>query len=422
MATDIRRTPTVQRRRSTGARSVRRPKHNYNVLFRPFEIQPFCIAPVAAGDSVKSLRFEARVLTDPIVNQITGWWAEQYWFYVPISVLDEYEAAQANVITPAHDLSGLVTDAGTGNYETSNGPSWLSMCMKPIIRHYFRKEGEDWNTSGRTMATYGSGSMPIAGLVGKTWVDSVVRTSTLSLTGGGTDYEDRWEIYEQLRKQKLINMTFREYLMREGVITPQQLLEAESDYRKPELWRFVRQFTYPSNVVNPQETNEVVSACSWVLSERLDKSYFCQEPGFVVGVAVVRPKLYRGEQLANGTMMLRDARTWLPNMFEDSPQESLDERTTNTALDTTEAHIVDVASLYTMGDQFLRTASGRLPPTSALPNSTVDNVGYPVIGDVLPLFAGYVAQAATDIFGLVAMDGTASFQITGRKHSSVTLA
>lgn len=413
------RLPTVRMSRKGGPRIGRRPRHNYHVAFRPFEIQPFCIAPVMAGDSVKNIRFEARVLTDPIISQISGWWAEMYWFYVPIGALDEYAAAQLNIITPSHDLSGLVTAANSWGYESDDGPSWLSMCMKPIIRNYFRKEGEAWNHAAAVWNTYPSGTIPVAGLVGKTWVDTIAQASALPTPTGTDDYNDRWELYEAMRKQKLVSMTFPEWLRLQGIAVPPQLQEAEQDYRKPELMRFLRQFTYPSNVVDPTQTNRVVSACSWVVAERLDKSYFIGEPGFVVGVAVVRPKLYRSEQLANGTMMLRDARTWVPDLFLDAPQESLDERSTDTALDTVEPHVVDVAGLYTVGDQFVRAPSTAGPPVAALPSADVSNTVYPAFADIKALFAGLDAETEADPVALVRMDGTATFAITGRKGSSV---
>lgn len=417
------RVPTVRKTRRTGNRQIRRPRHNFHVAFRPFEIQPFCIVPVLAGDSVKSLRFESRVLTDPIKAQITGWWAENYWFYVPLSALDEYAAAQANIITPAHDLSGLVTAASTWCYESANGPSWLSMAMKPIIKQYFRREDEAWNASGTTILSYPSGSVPIAGLVGKSWLDTIMPASELPTPSGGTDYEDRWELYEGLRKQGLVQMTYPEYLRLQGLAVPEQLQESQEIYRKPELWRFIRQFTYPANVVNPAETNEVVSACSWVVAERLDKSYFCGESGFVVGVAVVRPKVFRENQVANGTMMLRDSRTWVPSMLSDAPQESLDERTTNTAVNTSTAHVVDVAGLYQIGDQFVRYPAATEPPLVSLPSSDVSNTAYPVLDDILALFAGTAPteDPAESEFGLVRMDGTASLAITGRAHSSAVV-
>lgn len=416
------RTPTVSMRPRTGNRQQLRPRHNFHVAFRPFEIQPFCIHPVLAGDSVKSIRFESRVLTDPIIGQISGWWAEQYWFYVPLGALDEYAAAQANIITPAHDLSGLVTAASTWAYESDDGPSWLSMCMKPIIEKYFRREGEAWNASGTTILSYPSGSVPIAGIVGKSWVDTILPASELPTPAGGTDYEDRWELYEGLRKQGLIQMTYPEYLRLQGLAVPEQLAEPTSYYRKPELWRFIRQFTYPANVVNPAATNEVVSACSWVVAERLDKSYFCGESGFVVGVAVVRPKLYRSNQVANGTMMLRDSRTWLPAMLDDAPQESLDERTTDTAINTSTAHVVDIQGLRQIGDQFVRYPAATPPPSATLPSSDVSNTAYPSLADILGLFAGTPpSNPETTEFGLVRLDGTASFSITGRGRSAAVV-
>ena len=59
--------PTVQQVPPTVSRRTRYPKHSWHIKFRPFLLQPMCIAPVSAGDTVKSLRFEGRVLSDPVL-------------------------------------------------------------------------------------------------------------------------------------------------------------------------------------------------------------------------------------------------------------------------------------------------------------------------------------------------------------------
>lgn len=394
------RIPTVRNAPPTGARRTRYPKHNFNVEFEPFDIQPIGIVPVSAGDSVKSLRFEARVLTDPIVSQITGWWAELYWFYVRFSDLEEYAAAQAMVSDPAFNLAGLVTAAKTWTYHNGNGPDWLFMAYKQAVRTHFRPENGDWNDA------LGDSGAARAGLVGRTWVDTVELEANLPNPAAADTYAGRWEHYEALRRAKLVTMDYPEWLRSQGVDVPEQLAQPLSEKRRPELIRFTRQFAYPSNTVDPAGTG-TVSAVSWVVADRMDRAIFCDEPGFIIGAALVRPKLYRGNQVATGAALLRDARTIAPDILEEAPQETLKMVTGANAASLTTAvdYWLDTNGVYVLGDQFIVGASA---PKTALPATATLQKSYPVTADIDALFANVAVNK-------VRIDGSASLSIVGRR-------
>lgn len=410
--------PTVRRAGATGSRSTRYPRHTWGIVARPFALQPMCIAPVSAGDSIKNIRFEARILTDPILDQITGWWAEMYWFYVRISNLDEADAARALVVTPDASLAGLDTTAKGWTYHGSAGlPDWLAMAMKPIVRTYFRTENGEWNDFLIAPTVGDPPAIPGAGLIGRSWLDTLSREADLPpITGGGSDdYSDRWEHYQNLRKQKLITMDFPEFLQSQGIIVPEQLQQPLPEKRKPELLRFTRQFSYPSNTVNPDGSG-TVSAVSWVVAERMDRAIFCDEPGFIVGVTCVRPKLYRGKQVATGCAYIRDARSLVPDLLEDAPQEVLDVWTGGGgAIDTSTDYVHDLSAVYSLGDQFV---VGGVPSTE-LPDPTSIAKVYPRMADVDELFADLGdAEANPPVPPSVyyRADGQAAFAITGRRH------
>lgn len=416
MANDLKRVPTVSVGRKTGKRSTRYPRYQWNVEHRPYQIQPVCCAPVAAGDSVRNIRFEARVLTDHLKSQISGWWSELYWFFVRVSDMDEHEELKQLVITPGYNLSALPADAKSAKgwtYHAGTYVDWTYLAMKPIIRTYFRGEAGEWND-------HLVDGVPAAGLVGRTWLDALhdysdITPPTSPATPG--DYEGRWEIYEQLRKQKLVSMDFPEYLASQGIAVPDQLTQPLAEKRKPELLRYTRQFAYPANTVDPAD-GDVVSACSWVVAERMDRAIYCDEPGFIVGVSLVRPKVYRSGQLSTGNVYLRDGRSFLPDLFADAPQEVLDHWPSGGgAVNTTDAYMLDLSGLYTLGDQFVR---GDGVPTVALPGSADSNVTYPTWQQTAALFAtpgvwaGGVptTQQPKD---LIRVDGQAAMTITGRK-------
>ena len=267
--------PTVQKVAPTTSRRTRYPKHSWHIKFRPYQLQPMCIAPVSAGDTVKQLRFEGRVLTDGVLDQIAGWWSEMYWFYVRFSALDEYASAQRMAVTPGDNLAGLITASNTWTMHNGKGPDWLFMCMKPIIYNYFRPQSGAYND-------YALDSVPAAGVVGQSWLDAISLETDLPSPSATDDYTGHWTHYEALRKARLVTMDYPEYLASQGVAVPEQLLQPLAEKRRPELLRYTRQFSYPANTVKEDGTG-TVAAVSWVTAERMDRSIYCDEPGFIVG-------------------------------------------------------------------------------------------------------------------------------------------
>lgn len=414
------RSPTVRNAPQTGQRNARRPRHDWFVRFKPHQYQPVFCVPVGAGDSLKKLRFEARVLTDPLIGQVSGWWAELFVFYVRMSTLDEADAARRLVTTRDDNLDGLITAAQSPNwtFHSGDGPDWLFMASKPILRTYFRRDDEDWNAVTID-------GVPSVAVHGKTWMDALVPTASISGDlETSDDYEARWEAYQDMRKQGLPDLSFPEFLRSQGIAVPDQLDEPVEQFRRPELIRFVRQFTYPANTINPSSAGQQVSAASWVLAERLDRPIFCDEPGFLVGVQVVRPKWYRTGQTGHASAYLRDARSWIPQELLDAPQESLltyvsDTPGTNPvaggSLDVDYDYTVDANGIFVLGDTFMRDTTG-FAPELALP-ATGDsdlNCIYPDLTSVNALFAVQPDNGGDGLRSVMS-DGTCTLTLTGRR-------
>ena len=54
------------------ARVPRTPKHTFNLVQRPYEITPFMIAPVLAGETLKNLLLQCRTVSTPLENRLIG--------------------------------------------------------------------------------------------------------------------------------------------------------------------------------------------------------------------------------------------------------------------------------------------------------------------------------------------------------------
>lgn len=394
-------------------RVMRHPKHTFQIRQRPFEITPFMIAPVLPGETMKNLLLQSRCVTDPIKSPLIGWWLEYYFFYVKHRDLDARDTLTAMMLDPSTSVAALRDAAGTAwTYVADDDIDWVTPCLKRVTEDYFRDEGETWNgfviTAGR----------PAAKIVGNSWLDSVVdRNDVLdtqeitvdTLSGGSSDAVKISEIdaalrqYNFLRDNQLINMTYEDYLATFGV------RPTTVELHRPELLRYVRDWQYPSNTVNPS-TGVPSSAVSWVIAERADKDRFFKEPGFIFGVSVVRPKVYLQGQSGNAAGLLDNAYTWLPALMRDDPRTSLKEVVSNNGplQATTHNYVVDVRDLFLYGDQFINFD---ITSTDAniigLPNAALSNKKYPASADADELFAA--ASPANQ----VRQDGIVSLAILG---------
>lgn len=387
-------------------RVIRKPTHNFQLRTIPFQIQPFCIAPVLPGETMKNLTMQARVVTDPIKNPLIGWWKEYYFFYVKIRDLPS-SARQTMIdmfINPTQATTGLHSAAKVPTYHgDASSIDFADLCLTAVTEAYFRDEDEN-------RATAEISNMPLAHASGPGWMDSLIDTTALpdggAIPGGSTAEEtnrllDAWEF---LRQAKMMDMSFEDYCRSYGVNIPR-----EEELDKPELIRYVKEWSYPVNHVEPT-TGVPSSAVSWAIRERADKDRFFKEPGFLFGVTVTRPKVYFSRQLGSLADQMGEVFNWLPALMNDQPETSLKEFANNAGLltTTTNGYWVDFRDLFTGGDQFVNFA---LSATDA------GLVALPTAG----LNKRYVDQTMIDALftdaaggkNLVREDGRVDFSILG---------
>lgn len=389
-------------------RVLRSPRHTFQIRQRPFEITPFLLAPVLPGETMKNLLIQSRAVTKPVKNPLVGWWLEYYFFYVKHRDLDERDTLTAMMLDPSTSVSALLEDVTNAWYYQANGTiRWSELCLKRVVEEYFRDEGDAWDSHVISVGR------PAAKLNGDTWLQSAVDTTDIltpddpQLTVGADDKVTGSEIdnllrqYEFLRTNNLVQMTYEDWLGTFGIKTP------KVELHRPELLRYVRDWQYPSNTIEPS-TGAPSSAVSWSIAERGDKDRLFTEPGFIFGVTVVRPKVYYSKQDGAAAGMLDNALAWLPAIMRDDPATSLQNRPTGTSALTgvTNPHTWDVRDLFLYGDQFVNFGVSETDASMvALPNAGFDNLMYPSSADADALFA---AAAPSNV---LAQDGVVSLQI-----------
>lgn len=312
----------IQVREVTNARrKIRHPRHPFQVRHRPWQITPFFIAPVLPGETMKSLLMQAQVVSDPVKSKLVGWWYETYFFYVKHRDLDGRDTFTTMHLDTSTSLGAFNQAALTEYYHSGAGISWVKECLKRVTEYYFRYEDEAWDD-------FTIGNLPIVSrsMTKDMWDSAINDTDRAVGADVNVDLDANSTItvseidkaraqWEFLQTQGLAHASFEDYLATFGVRPDQR------DLHRPELVRFLHQWAYPTNHIDPADGSPT-SALVWKLSERADKDRYIKEPGFLFGVCVARPKVYLAGQKATATDLMTDAYTWLPNVVRGDTQMS----------------------------------------------------------------------------------------------------
>lgn len=402
----------------------RYPKHNFRVNSLAFTAQPFFIAPVLPGETLSSLFFESRVVTDPVLNSIIGWKKEYYFFYVRMSDLLQDEFTELFIDPTNADLISSTALEVANNvqrtYTAKGGIDYVDRCLTRIVDTYFRDEGEV--TADHVTSTTFAGA-PIVQIKDRLWMDSLTDNADMpegAAISGATDAGDLdrlMDAFEQLRAMGLATMTYEDWLRSYGIVIPNK------DEGKPELIARFTDFQYPTNTINP--TNGApTSAVSWVFKNGERKARFFKEPGFLIGISVTRPKVYFGGLAGSLASFMTRAWDWMPNYLETLPETALKSFAADTGplgdrTSATNAYWVDMRDLLLYGDQFQNVTAFNaapadvgaqnllaLPPVDASANSAI----YPTEAMCKSFF---VDAAGTAFY--VKQDGYVSLSIKGKQ-------
>lgn len=389
-----------------GKRKLRSPKHPFVISHLPYHIVPFFIAPVLPGETMKNLLFQSRVVTDPIKNPLIGWWIEHYFFYVKLSDLYEREELREMVLNPAWSPTDVTTAQGgttaTDDMYYAGGTGMIdynTLCYRRIVDEYFRDEDETYTDHRFADAAAGTPrTYSLAQLVGNSAFDSVslkddetaqdvtIMTETGAESITASEIEAGMRLWHQQRIYGITELSYEDWLATFGVKA-----EAEETH-KPELIRYLREWSYPTNTIDP--TNGTPrSAVSWTVQERADKSRAFREPGFLYGVTVARPKVYIRAQEGSFTCLMNNFRAWLPPMAQQNAAWSRLEVGTaagplQTVVADADGYVVDIRDLLVYGEQYTN-----LPLSATVHNfmdcvaADLSNVRYPVaLADIDELF------------------------------------
>lgn len=401
-------------------RKPRRPQHRFNLKTKPYQIQPFLIAPVLPGETMQNLLLQSHVVTDPVLNRLVGWWKEYYFFYVPHLALtadDPDGLLRAMMLDPTTNVSTMYADGNLPAWYTfEGGIDFVQYCQHAVVSEFFRDEDEDLGDSIDGMHTaqidqqqwWNSAKLESAGAddLELPGVDDIEELDILP--SHATAYA-QWEL---MRDAGMIDQDYDDFIRSYGVDIPkaQEVENREVASFRPELLRFSRSWKYPVAAIDPAD-GSATAAVKWEVAERADKSRFFKYPGFIFGVTVTRPKLYLGNQKGAAVGFLNNAYSWLPAVLHghvySSIKEIVDSGTVGPWQNQSEDYWFDCKDLFLYGDQFVNYAMDVAHTNSvAMPTATL-GLKYPTEAMVDALFV----TAGTDY---VYEDGTVHLNVLGK--------
>lgn len=392
-------------------RKLRTPQHRFHLRHYPFQIQPFMLAPVIPGETMKNLLIQSRVVTDPIKNGLIGWWQEYYFFYVKHRDLAGRDDFTAMMLDLEHDMSSYNEGASAVYNHFAGGINWAKLCLQRVVETYFRDEGVAWDA-------YTIDGLPAAAVNVENWFQSallgdayVVPDLDVDLDADDTimasEIDAAMRTYQFQRAHNMTEMSYEDWLATYGIGTP------KVELHRPELLRYLREWQYPSNTIDPTDGSPV-GAVSWAIRDRADKDRFFTEPGFILGVTVSRPKVYFKNVDGSAADVMQDALTWLPALMRDDPYTSLralaaDKGPLQTVVTDADGYVFDVKDLLLYGDDYVNFARSDATYNGvALPSADLTNKDFPSITDVEGLFLGSTADTRR-----VRQDGVVTLSILG---------
>ena len=339
-------------------RKHRRPQHSFMIAAIPWEITPFFIAPVLPGETMQNMLVQARYRSDPLAEGLidTGWWIEHQFYYVKHRDLEADSAALMAMHVENASTAALQEADGTVNF--------TKRCLDAVVKWYYRNEGEgvyDFvGPNGYPLASINKRHFTQTLMLDDEVVDDGAVDHSELLPGEMERYpeeivppgfEGAYEQYTQMLATGYTEATFEDYLASFGVKVPRELKE---ELHRPELIRYLRDWKLPRMAAN---TNGTGAACviEDVVAERADKKRLFQEPGFLFGVCVVRPKVYFANQYRPAVHGMTTAFDWLPHVLMDAPFTSLRKFDANKGVLQdifADQYWVDHRDIFVHGDQF----------------------------------------------------------------------
>lgn len=290
-------------------RMTRTPNFPIVGACKPFGLYPTFFHPVLPGETLSQAVTKQTLVSSPVKSPLCGCWLETWMFYVKLTDIDRNLSA----MFISNDLASTTYEAVADRprYFTKAGQiDWCYLASEVIHNHFFLDEDESPLTI--------DGVHKIKRIV-KDFTESGIKTSAddgLPEPSAQEDVQDQLTAYMAMRQMGMASLSYEDYLKTYGVQTV-QVEEGE-----PEMLSYRRYWTLPSNTIDPTDGSPS-GAWYWRIDEKSEKNYRFKEPGFIVAMQAVRPKVFDSTQVASFNGELWGFSDWFPSYTLHDPSAGI---------------------------------------------------------------------------------------------------
>jgi len=265
----------------TRTRVSRSPNFPLAGTMKPYGLYPAMITPVLPGETLTEFEIKRRVLSMPVRHPLVGAWLETWLCYIKLTDIDT-ELAQMFVSNSMPTTGYVAPTTNKRTFTKSGQIDWVGMCLRAVWDAYFADADEQGEAPPMI------DGVPMRGRKNVDWAHNLMFTPA-----GITPEELPSNVEGQLTGMQIMAMagmtelTYEKYLQQYSV-TPRETAALKG---KPEIIRYIPSWTTPSNAVDAA-TGAPSSA--WAFSDgfRADKAHRFAEPGFLMVVQSVAPKMW----------------------------------------------------------------------------------------------------------------------------------
>lgn len=392
---------SVVRPGQTRQRMSRTPNFPQAGIMKPFGLYPLMIHPVLPGETLEHFSSKLRVLSKPVKHPLSGCWLETWLCYVKFTDIDR--ALGDMFISDSFSTAGYTAAGNNERYFVKTGQiDWVKKCVDRIHQAYFVHKNE----TPRSID-----GVPQTKLNMASWFQNCILEEAVIATGGNIQtIEGQISAFEMMRQMAMSEITYEKYLEQYGVQS------IRTGLGEPEILRYSRSWVQPVNTV---EASNGSPSSAWVWNDHIEanKPKRFEEPGFIVQLGTIRPKMYAKNLASSLVGTMWGFSDWFPAYNLTEPNASAKKLVPADGVVTgATANIVyDHSDILAHGEQFVNAAvQPYAVPMASVPNHLLasneeDMRGeYATAADVNALF---VSATAGDQFCYY--EGITSLRVKG---------
>jgi hypothetical protein len=349
-------------------RKNRRPVFPIAGTMKPYGLYPIMVHPVLPGETLQAASCKWRVVSAPVVHPLAGAWLESWFFYVKFTDIDRELGNM--FVSDSFSSSGYTASGDVEQYFVKSGQiDWVRLCTQRVWEAFFADDSETFADGN-----YAIDNVRQIKLNAKSWMNNLMfkPADTALVTSDVGDQQEQLTAYQMMQLMSMQELTYEQYLSQYGV---QSVRTSIGD---PEILRFARSWVQPVNTINPSDGSP---SSAWYWNDEIDmsKPKRFDEPGFIVQMAAIRPKMFYKYLASSMVGNLWGFSDWFPIYNVDDPNAGVRELATDddvfdplaNGAESSDVLWYDHNDVLNHGEQFINDRTN-LP--FALPEATAPNL------------------------------------------------